>query len=241
MSYRFLAPLLLLIAFAACRPAPDGPPTPQRGPQIRATVVTVRTASEPDSRSHEYAIIIAGDRARSTGDHDVWRLFDTKAQTVTFVDDIGRTVRTESMETILKRRRTTTAGPLPPHYPTPRIARSGETREIHGVPAEQTVIASGSYRRDLWFGEHPAIPRGLFGMMYASDPPTSPLAPMMRAVDEALIGLPGFPLLDRTEVPYGPSKLVVDRTVTAIAQRDISEALFTVPADYLDLTPKPAQ
>lgn len=239
MSYRHVA--LILVLIAGCRPEPETPTPAARGPQIRATVVTIRTASQPDSRSHEHTIVIAGDRARSTRERDVWRLFDLKAQTVTFVDDVGKTVRTEPMQTILSRRRATTAGPLPPHYPRPRLIGGGETREMHGVPAELAVITSGSYRRDLWLAEHPKIPRGLFSMMYASDAPTSPLAPMMRAVDEAIIGLPGFPLLDRTEVPYSGQRLIVERNVVSIAERDVPESLLQIPSGYLDLTPKTQQ
>lgn len=239
MSYRHL--VLILAVAAACRPAPDTPPATDRGPQVRATVVAIRTESQPDSRKHEHTIVIAGDRARSTREHDVWRLFDLKAQTVTFVDEIGKTVRTEPLETILNRRRSTTAGPLPPHYPRPRLVGGGETRQMHGVPAELAIITSGSYRRDLWLAEHPKIPRGLFSMMYASEAPTSPLAPMMSAVDEAIIGRPGFPMLDRTEVPYGAERLIVQRNVVSITEREVPESLLRVPSGYLDLTPKAAQ
>jgi len=169
-------------------------------------------------------------------EHDVWRLFDTKANTVTFVDDIEKTTRTESLKNIIAQRRAMTANPLPPHYPRVRLVRPGTKRSLQGVTAELMVIESGAYKRELWLGEPHTIPRGLFAMMYASDPPTLPLAPMMRSVDDALIAARDFPLADHAEVPFSKDKLIVDRTVVSIAVRDVPEALVAIPKGYRDVT-----
>jgi hypothetical protein len=209
------------------------------GPTVRATVVTIRTTMKPEARTQTRTLLIAGDRVRDTGERDVWRLFDTKADTVTFVDEIGRTVRTESVKTIVAQRRAITANGLPPHYPRVRLVRPGTKRPMQGVTAELLVIESGAYKRELWLGEHPAIPRGLFAMMYASDPPTLPLAPMMRTVDDALIATRGFPFADHAEVPVSKDTLIVDRTVVGITTRDVPEALVAIPKEYRDVTPKP--
>ena len=206
---------------------------------MRATVVTIRTTVAPDSKTFDDTLVIAGDRARSTGEHDTWRLFDTKADTVTYVDDVEKTIRTEPLASIVKTRGATLAAALPAHYPRAKLARTKERKTLLGANAQQVVIQSGDYRRELWLGEHPQIPRGLFAMMHASDTPSSPLAPMMRAVDEVLMRERGFPLSDRTEVPLGNTKLVVERTVTGIAQKEIPETLLALPKDYKDLTPKP--
>ena len=234
--------LLLSVAiFCACKPATSKPAaTKPVGPTVRATVVTIRTTMKPENRTQTRAIVIVGDRARDTGEHEVWRLFDTKASTVTFVDDIARTFRTEALKTLLDQRRVITTGQLPAHYPRARLDRPGTKRPMHGVTAEAIAIESGAYKRELWFGEHPAIPRGLFAMMYASQPPTQPLAPMMRAVDEALLATAGFPLADHAEVPVSNDKLIVDRTVIGIAQRDVPEALVAIPKGYRDVTVKTA-
>ena len=75
-------------------------------------------------------------------------------------------------------------------------------------------------------------------MMYASDAPTPPLAPMMREVDEALLNVRGFPLADRAEVPVAKNTLIVDRAVTSNAQRDVPQAVVSIPSGYRDVTPK---
>jgi len=205
---------------------------------VAATVLTIRTITEPGHKTLTHTVVVAGDRARSTGEHDVWRLYDLKAKTVTFVDDVAATVRTEPLAAILKSRRSTLAAELPSHYPRAKLERTGKKQPLQGVTAEQSIITTGAYRRELWFGEHPAIPKDLFTMMHASEPPASPLAPMLRTVDEALLATRGFPLLDHAELPYGNKKMVVEHTVVSIARQNVAQSLVTPPKSYKDLTPK---
>ena len=230
--------LLLLVAIlAACKPAPKQPATPGAEPKVAATVVSVRTTIGEQTSNHD--IVIVGGRARNTGEIDVWRLFDTKAGTVTFVDDVGKTFRTEPMETMTVRRRAALAAAVPGHFPRAKLTR-GPRRTILNVDTQQAVIELGAYRRELWIGEHPSIPGGLFAMMLASDAPSSPLAPVMQRVDEELLRVRGFPLVDKAEVPIGKTRSVVERAVVSIASKQVAETTLAIPKDYRDLTPKPA-
>ena len=239
MSPRHALLLLSIAMFIGCRSdAPKPATTKAAGPTMKATVVTIRTIMKPEERTLTRTLVIAGDRARDTSEQDVWRLFDTKANTVTFVDDIARTIRTEPQQKLIEQRRGITRDALPQYYPRARLVRSGTKRPMQGATAESIVIESGTYKRELWLAEHPAIPRGLFAMMYASDAPTPPLAPMMREVDEALLNVRGFPLADRAEVPVAKNTLIVDRAVTSIAQRDVPQAVVSIPSGYRDVTPK---
>ena len=234
------AALLLIALCVACKPASPPPGKPAAaGPQIQATVVTIRTSVLPENKSFVRSIVIAGGKARDTGELDTWRLYDTKAKTVTFVDGVGKTFRTEELQSILARREAAQEKTLPEHYPRAKISRAGGRRSIQGVTAERAVVESGAYRRELWLGMHAAIPRGLFGMMHASEALSSPLAPMTRDVDEALVSAPGFPLADRTIVPFGNATMIVDRDVTGIAQKQVSQAVLAIPKGYRDVTPKP--
>jgi hypothetical protein len=226
--------ILVIAVCLSCKPAPQPAKPAAAGPQVRATVVTIRTTI--DKKAHDDSIVIAGDRARSTGEHDTWRLFDTRARTVTVVDDVARTVKTEPLPAIVERRNTVNAAALPPHYPHAVFARTNEHRDLQGVRAQKVTIVSGGYKRELWLGEHPSIPRDLFAMMHASETPSSPLAPMMRDVDRELAAARGFPLLDRTTVPVGKGELVVERAVVAISQRDVPESMLALPKEYEDQT-----
>ena len=225
--------LVTLIAVClSCKPAPKQTAKPAAGPQVRATVVTIRTTVDKTNVDHQ--LVIAGDKARFTGEYDVWRLYDLKANTVTFVDDVARTMRTQPLQKILDDQRARNAASLGGNVPRARIERTTTSKVLHGTTARQAVIVSGTYRRELWLAEHPSIPRGLFAMMHASDPATSPLAPMMKAVDEELSAERGFPLEDRATLG---NQRIAERSVTSIAQRDVPQALVTLPKGYKDVTP----
>ena len=232
----------LLLVFAlcvACKPAPkqEAAKPGAAGPQFTATVLTIRTTAGEQTTNHE--LLIANGRARNTAQLDVWELYDTNAGTVTIVDDVAKTFRTEQLPALLSRRRATLAAAIPSHYPRATLTR-GERKPLLGANAQQHVISIGGYRRELWIADHPSIPDELFAMMIASDTLSLPLAPIMRRVDEELLRVRGFPLVDRTELPYGETRHVIERTVTGIASRQVPEAMLTVPRDYKDVTPKPA-
>ena len=239
MSRQRNALLLSIAILIGCQSdAPQTAATKAAGPSLRATVVTIRTTMKPEERTFTQTVVIAGDHARDTSERDVWRLYDTKANTVTFVDDIAKTYRTESLQKLIAQRRAATKDALPSYLPRAKVVRPGTKKPLQGATAELLAIESGAYTRELWLAEHPSIPRGLFAMMYASDAPTPPLAPMMREVDEALITVRGFPLADHAEVPVAKSKLVVDRTVISIGPKDVSQSVMTIPKGYRDVTPK---
>ena len=233
--------VVLAILCVTCKRAPEKPatPAPGGGPQVRATVVTIRTTLVPAERTFTQTLVIAKDRARHTGEQDQWRLFDLKARRVTFVDDVAKTYRTEPLAAIAKSRQAALAAALPPHYPRIELRATKETRALLGITAKETVIELGAYKRQLWIGDHPAIPDELFAMMQLSDPPSSPLAPMMKGADAALSAVRGFPLLDRSEVGYGNTRHIVERTVLAVGQKEVPAALLDVPRGYKDVTPKP--
>lgn len=230
--------LLVLAIFIACKQAPKQEARPgAAGPQRGATVISIRTTIGEKATNHE--IVIADGRARATNEADLWRLFDTKRGTVTFVDDVEKTFRTEPLDKLVQSRRATLAASLPPHYPRATIKRGG-TKPLLGVNATQHTIQVGAYRRELWLAQHRAVPDELFAMMHASDEPSSRrIMPMVRAVEEELLRAKGFPLADRTDLAYGKKTMVVERTVTGIGSRQVPQAMLSVPDGYRDVTPKP--
>lgn len=202
---------------------------------MTATVVTIQTTTEPDHRIYQHTIAIAGNLARSSDEVDQWRLFDLKGSTVTFVDDIAKTRRTEAIRDLVRHRMAAETGPLPDGAPRAVFSTSSAARSIAGVPATQSVIRSGAYVRELWIGQHPAIPPHLFMMMVASDPVRPELAPMMRSVDAALLDLHGFPLAEHAELPYLDRKLAIDRSVLRVETKNVPKSFLTIPPDYREL------
>ncbi|HEX3111569.1 MAG TPA: hypothetical protein VHU41_20885 [Thermoanaerobaculia bacterium] len=187
--------MVALLAFAACK-AEVKRAAVAAVPQVRATVITIETKIQPDNKTFTHTIVIAGDKARSLDEIDQWRLFDLKANTVTLVDEIAKSYRTQ---------------PLAPARDKHDLDATRETKPLQGVNATLWTARKGGYVRQLWIGNHPAIPPQLFSMMS---------------------GIPaqGFPLAEHAELPYLNKKLVVDKTVTRIESKNVPASLFAVPA-----------
>lgn len=227
--------LLALLLVFGCKPVQSV--IPQRGvPRIRATVITIRTTIQPENRTLLHSIMITSDVARSSDEIDRWRLIDLRHRRVTFVDDIQRTYWTESLELLVKRRQEAMKKQVGNEIPRVQFTSTGARRSILGVEAAQSLIRAGAYQRELWIAVHPAIPPELFAMMYVSRAPSSSIAAMMKAADDALSNVRGFPLIDHTELPYGSSRLVIDHTVVAVGQRHVAQSWLTIPRRYRDVT-----
>jgi hypothetical protein len=224
--------LLAALAFSCQQKIRHPPRLAAVEPKVRATIVTIRTTVSPANRSFVHSLVIAGDRARSGDEVDSWRLFDLKNQTVTYVNDVTKTYRSVPFATIVKQRRDAMAQPLQEQIPAAQFAITGAKRVVDGIETSQSVIRAGGYVRELWIGAHPQIPAGLFAMMMASAPLSSPVAPMMKQADAALIEVRGFPLVDRSELPMGDKTLVVEHSVVKFDQRDIPQSWLNVPNSY---------
>lgn len=150
--------VLALLAFAACKAEVKRAAAPAV-PQVRATVITIETKIQPENKTYTHSIVIAGDKARSLDEVDRWRLFDLKANTVTIVDEIGKSVHTESF----------TPGKND-------LQQSNETKPLQGVNATLWTTHKGGYVHQLWIGNHPAVPPQLFSMMSGMKAQGFPLA-----------------------------------------------------------------
>jgi hypothetical protein len=228
--------LLALALLAGCNKPPAAPAAPKKNePTIRATVVTIQTTIQPANKTYSHEIVIANNRARTTDEADQWRLFDFAQKQVTYVDDIAHTVRVQSFADAIAARRAAVARPVPDGMPHAQFVVTNAQKTLQGVSTKQSVIRLGAYQRELWIGSHHLIPRGLFAMLQASEPASSPLAGITRTADEALIEVQGFPLADHAELPYENKKFVVDNTVVKIEQRDVPADLLTVSGKYSEV------
>lgn len=226
----------ILIGIACTKPVAQRAKTLAPGePQVPATVITMQTSVQPANKTLTHQIVIADGRARSMNDTDAWRLIDLKQNNVTFVDDISRSFRTLSIESLVLKRHAADSDGLPDHTPRAQFISTGAKRVLQGVTASQALIRVGGYQRELWIADHPAIPPNLFAVLYASDQMNSPLAPMMKAVDDAMIGMHGVPLADHAELPYGKSKFVIDRTVVSIEKRNVPQSWLNISRDYKEV------
>jgi hypothetical protein len=192
-------------------------------------VLTIETTIQPSNKKIMHSLTIANDRARSGDELDQWRLFDLKANTVTFVDNLKMTYRTEPIASLVDQHRAALEAAIPAYIPHAQVAASGG----------KIVIRAGGYTRTLTLAEHPLIPPQLFSWMVASDPSSSPYAPMMNAADEALLNVRGFPMSDHAEMAVDGKKLAIDRNVVKVEQKNIDANWLSVPKGFLLAAPAP--
>ena len=176
-------------------------------PQTSATVITLQTSLRPQNRTFRHSIIIANGQARSSDEVDRWRLFDLAQNRVTYVDDLSKTYYTMKVVDAAE-----VGG-------APQVIATGAKKPILGVEATQYVIRVGGFQRELWMGSPQEVPQNLFGM-----------------IDSNFSKIPGFPLVDHAELPYGRAKMVVDRSVLKIEQRNVSQESISIPSDYKEVT-----
>lgn len=249
MSCKRLFSILLVFCIACKAPSAKREPEPVTtktgGPKVHATVLTIESKLQPGNRTLVHTLTVAGDRARSDDELDSWRLFDLKENRVIFVDDIARTYRVEPYPTLLARRRAVDDGALPEGLPAAKFATTSMKRTLQGIETTQSLLTLGAYRRELWIGTHPSIPAQLFAMMIGSDSRSAQLAGLARNAESAMLDLRGFPLAEHAELAFDDNqKLVLDRAVTQIVQKDVAAALVNVPSDYKQipsLAPPPPQ
>lgn len=228
----------LIVFLAACNRPPANPVRPAAsGPKINAVIVTIQTTMPPSPKTWTHTIVIANDRARSSDEVDEWRLFDFKEKSVTFVDDLSKTYRKVSFADVEAAHRASVSQPLPEGLPRAQFVVGNAQKTFQGVVAKQSTIRIGAYQREVWIASHPLIPLGLFAIMQASEPVSSPLAGVMRQADEALIEIEGFPLSDHAELPYEKRKLVVDNTVVKIERGEVAASWLKVDGSYKEMAP----
>ena len=220
---RCAAVALLLIAVACNQPAREAKKLVKAAvpvPQMHATVVTIHTTMQPGNQSTTSTIVIGPDVARDANEIGTWRLFDVKNARVAFVNDGEKTFRWESLQSLQQRR---AAAPLRAGgAPRPQFALTPVTRPILDVPATQAVVKLGAYQREVWFGSHPLIPAALFPLIEASS----------GSNDSVTAATHGFPLAEHAEVPYGKTKLVIDRQVVSVERKNVPQALLQIPSTY---------
>lgn len=220
----------IMVALAACK-RPALPPHPSdQTPKTRATVITMRTTLQAPDQTVSQTIAIADGKVRVSTDVDAWRLLDFAQKQVTWVDSIAKTSRTETFASLLARRRQALSSTLREGSPHVQSGLTGARKTIAGVASSEWVLREGAYERHVWIGRHPSIPDDLFAMLQSSAVPSASATGPARVAEEGLLRIPGFPMADHAELPYGRSRMVVDTVVLSVEQHDVPQSWFNVPA-----------
>ncbi len=224
-----LVVLLTAALLAGCRQAPKERDPDAVVPKIRATLVTIRTTTQPSNKVFNHVLIIANGKARSGDEVDVWHLYEPQQGRVITIDEIGKTHRVHTVAALTAARRKSEEAGSTQTLLQARIADAGQSRVHFGIQVRQWLITAGDYRRELWIGTHPQIPARLYATIYGTRLSESNTAGINSLVDRQLTALDGFPMIDRAEMPIGTSTMIVERTVTKIEQKDVPRSWLEVP------------
>jgi hypothetical protein len=232
--------LLTVLAAVGCEQKAKKIVTPE-GPKVKATVVTIRTVLQPSNKAFNHSLIIVNGIARSGDEVDVWHLYDPKRARVTTVDEVAKTHRVDPVTALVAARVKQEAAGNVASLSTAKLVTTDDSIVHLGAQTRRWLLTAGAYKRDLWFGTHPAIPAGLFSAIYATRLAESTAAGVSAAVDRQLMAVNEFPFIDRSELPYGKSTMTVERTVTKIEEKEVPQAWLEIPKGSRDVTPQPAR
>lgn len=236
-----LVALAALAAATCSRPAPPAEPVAPApaSTTIDATVITLRVVSQPGNETTRHELLIANGKVRSTDEIDRWRLFDTRDDTVTYVDDVARTFRRETRQNLLDRySRELAAAPRMPAAAV--VEREAVTRTMDGYAARGLVIRLGAFERELWITEGLPIDPTFFSLYTDAEPLDPDGIRAMRSAITALDRVRGYPVIDHVRFQSGKQSIDVETTVESVGNRSISAARLRVPTGYREITESPA-
>jgi hypothetical protein len=232
VALRLTAILLLSVA---CAKTQQVRTAVAAGPQVRARVLNIQVTTSPDNGRFFASVAISPQNlVRLTDEVDHYRLFDMEKKTVTYVDTIAKTYRTDTFDAAMKSRRQLVADGNE-NAPLLKLAETGQTKTINGVAARQLTLTLGAYHRDIWLSTDSLTPEPLFPIIFATEPVAAPYASTYRDVLGRLSTVKGFPVLDRSEMPFRDKMMTVEKTVTSIQQKDVPESLFAIPDDFREV------
>jgi hypothetical protein len=222
----------------ACKPEAPKPTTATAAaqPKMRATVVTILTTTAPANKTLTSELAIADGKARFSNEVDRWRLFDFQNKRVVFVDELTKSFRTATFDSLLADRRKSLAAAPDDRLGRATFEKTTNFRQIAGVSATQYVIRMGRYERQLWIGQHPSIPPSLFALMNASQPETTPIGAVTREPLQAILDLTGYPLIDHSDLPYDGKSIGIERSVASVAEKEIPADWLDIPEGFRDVT-----
>lgn len=224
-----IAAALLL---ASCRPGDPTSGIEAPIERIEGRIVTILSQIPEENRTLTYEVYEAGGLVRSTDELDRWRLLDVPNRRVTFVDEVAKTRRVMTLEQLRERKERLAQGPVPDWYPHATFARTGESKEIAGVTADQYVIQAGGFRREMWVSREPLLGDSYMALRFGSEDPGGPAPAALAKIQLELMKLEGFPLEDQLSLPMGEDVWGVQRRTQSIARGEIVRTMFEIPEEY---------
>lgn len=240
-GWLYAAVALTCAAVSACTkpdlPIPGLARLSRPGRRVRARVLSIRTNMSGRPHGFRHLVIYANNRVRIGNEVDSWRLFDLAARTVTTVDDVKRTYKTESLSTVVRKHRQLLATPIPDLIKPAEIEIVPQPESWNNIPIRRYRIRVGGYRRELWMSTTIIIPEPFWVLYLATEPLDGPYAGILQKANGLLLHSTGFPVVDRSDMEYDGKKFVIEKVLEKVEDRAVPVSWLEVPAGYKNLTP----
>ncbi len=200
-------------------------------------MLVYETVVSPENRSFRWQVLTDGTRVRFGDEAESWRLFDTHAKTIAFVDETRRTWRSVTFDEALGERRRLLDTPLPEGAPRARVTEEA-LGPVEGRDAVGVSVEAGGYRRTLVLSKEAILPAGSAAMKLATDPLEPEYAGMLRDLLPVLLTKEGTTLSDRNEITWDGGAMRVETRLISVRANTLPKSLFEVPAGYRVEQPK---
>lgn len=238
---RFTAVALACAVLLACSepelPLPRLIRPMSRGPRVQAKVLSIRTNMSGKPHGFRHLIVHANHRVRIGNEVGSWRLFDLTARTVTTVDEVTRTYRTDSLSTIVRKHRQVLATPIPDLIKPAAVEILPEPTSWNSIPIQRYRIRLGGYRRELWMSTTPILPEPFWVLYLATEPLEGPYAGILQKANGLLLQSTGFPVVDRSDMEYDGKMLVIEKVLEKVDHRAVPASWLEIPRGYQNLSP----
>lgn len=199
-------------------------------------MLVYETVVTPENRSFRWQVLTDGMHVRFGDEAESWRLFDTRAKTITFVDETRRTWRSVTFDEALAARRRLLETPLPEGAPRATVTEV-PLGIVDGRGATKVAVEADGYRRALVLSADPILPASTLAMKMVTDPLEPEYAGMLKDLLPVLLLKNGTTLSDRNEITWEGGAMAVETRLVSVKANTLPKSLFEVPAGFRTVAP----
>lgn len=232
--------VLLLAACGGKEKTAEAPQPEMPSDAVQALMLVYETVIGPENRSVRFQVASDGTFVRLGNETENWRLFDTKARTITFVDQTAGTATEVTFDGALAERTALLATAPAEGTPTASIVE-GPGEPERGKATHRIHITVGSFTREILLSKDPLLPGEFFAMKAVTEPLDPRYASIMKDVLPALVRQNGT-LLSETNVLEieGGGTVTATTKLVSVTTVQMSRKAFAVP-DNIVVTKKVAE
>lgn len=235
--HQFAALSLAIFLLVSCGKGEkaESPAPPPADDAVQALMLTYETVIMPEQKSIRFQVASDGAFVRLGNETENWRLFDTKNETITFVDQTsGIATEVTFQDALAERTRMLAAAPVEGAPSASIVEGPGEPERGH--PTHRVHIKVGTYSREIVLSTDRLLPDEFFAMKIATDPLDSRYASIMKDVMPVLVRQTGTLLSETNQLTFEEGEpITATTTLVSVTTIQLSRKAFSVP-DNISVT-----